>query len=157
MSQVRALVAEPMKNTLIIVGIVIILVGGIYWSKSLQSNDPNIISTRGLHWHPIVEIYVKGEKQVIPPNIGTGPQYSSLSMGMTPVHTHDDATQGIIHLEFSGLVRKEDITLGQFFKIWGKDINSFGSNLRMTINGVENTELESYVMQDKDKIELRYE
>ena len=57
----------------------------------------------------------------------------------------------------SGLVRKEDITLARFFKVWGKDINSFGTNLTMTVNGKENTEYGNYLMQDKDKIELRYE
>jgi len=72
-----------------------------------------------------------------------------------PVHTHDST--GVIHLEMSGLIRKENITLGQFFKVWGKDIRSFGTNMTMTVNGKENTEYENYLMQDKDKIELRYE
>ena len=34
---------------------------------------------------------------------------------------------------------------------------SFGTNVKMTVNGKENTEYENYAMQDKDKIELRYE
>jgi hypothetical protein len=29
--------------------------------------------------------------------------------------------------------------------------------LKMTVNGKENTEYENYIMQDKDKIELRFE
>ncbi|MEX2013746.1 MAG: hypothetical protein WD896_00125 [Parcubacteria group bacterium] len=151
-----------MKNLLIIIVIIAALAGGVYWSKSLQSNDPNILSTRGIHWHPILTIYVKGEKQIIPPNIGIGTQYASTptydsGMRMTAIHTHDDANEGVIHFEFSGVVRKEDTTLGQFFKIWGKDINSLGSNVKMTVNGQENTELGEYPMKDGDKIELRYE
>lgn len=132
-----------------IIGVVILLfAGAIWWSKSLQSSDPNIISTRGVHWHPQLTIYVKGEKQEMPANIGIGAVHQ-------PMHTHDDMP--IIHLEFSGIVRKDETKLGNFFRIWGKDINSFGANVKMTVNGVANTELENYMMQDKDKIELRYE
>jgi len=141
-----------MKNFFIVASLVLILlIGGVWWSKSLQSKDPDLLSRNGLHWHPELAIYVKEEKQALPTNIGISP------LGMTPIHTHDDATLGIVHLEFSGLVHKEDVTLGQFFTNWGKDINSFGTNVKMTVNGVENTELGNYVMQDKDKIELRYE
>jgi len=147
-----------MKNITIIIGIVIVLFGGAtWWSKSLQRSDPEVISRNGIHWHPILEIYVKGERQEIPANIGIGGQYSSQPMGMAPVHTHDDAVQGIIHLEFSGIVRKSDITLGQFLKNWDKDINSFGSTVKMAVNGAENAELENYEMKDGDKIELNYE
>lgn len=152
-----------MKNTLVIIGIVAVFFGGsIWWSKSLQKSDPEVITRSGLHWHPILEIYVKGEKQEFPPNIGVGTQYASTptydpSMRMTAVHTHDDVDQGIIHLEFSGVVRKEDTKLGNFFKIWDKDFNSFGPDVKMSVNGQENTDLENYLMKDADKIELRYE
>lgn len=123
----------------------------------MQSKDPDVIASNGLHWHPELTIYVKGEKQAIPANIGIGAQFASEPMGMAPIHTHDDAVSGIIHLEFSGVVHKDDIKLAQLFKNWSKDINSFGSNVKMTVNGVENTELGNYEMHDKDKIELRYE
>ena len=138
-----------MKNILIITAVIILLLaGGVWWSKSLQSSDPNVISTRGLHWHPTLEIYVKGEKLEIPENIGIGAVHQ-------PMHTHDDLPA--IHLEFGGLVREKELMLGQFFKNWGKDMYSFGTNMRMIVNGKENTEYENYIMQDGDKIELRYE
>ena len=138
-----------MKNTLIIIGAaILLLLGGAWWSKSLQSKDPNLISAKGIHWHPELVIYVKGEKIEIPQNIGLGAVHQ-------PVHTHEDLP--LIHLEFQGLVRKQDIILGQFFKNWGKDIRSFGMNMKMTVNGQENTEYENYEMKDGDKIELRYE
>jgi hypothetical protein len=147
-----------MKNALIWgLAIVFLFAGSIWWSKSMQSKDPDVISRNGLHWHPILDVYVKGEKQAIPPNIGIGAQYSSSPMGMAPVHTHDDAVDGVVHLEFGGVVRKSDITLGKFLESWGKDINSFGSTLVMKVNGVKNAELENYQMKDGDKIELRYE
>ena len=150
-----------MKNTLIVSGIVILLlIGGVWWSRSLQSSDPDIISTRGVHWHPQLTIYVNGEKQDIPANIGLGAQYASMptfdqNMRMTAMHTHE--SDGTIHLEFPGLVKRNDTTLGNFFRIWGKDFMSFGSSVTMMVNGKANTELDSYEMKDGDKIELRYE
>lgn len=135
---------------------VIALVGGsiglLVWYVASRPPIPesDIISKNSIHWHPELFIYVNGEKQEIPANIGLGAVHQ-------PIHTHDDNKEGIIHLEFPGLVRQNDIRLGQFFKNWGKDIRSFGANMKMTVNGEENTEYENYLMQDKDKIELRYE
>lgn len=138
-----------MKNILIIsAAVVLLLVGGTWWSKSIQSADPNVISRDGLHRHPELLIYVKGEKLEIPQNIGIGATHM-------PVHTHDDLP--VIHLEFGGLVRKEDVMLGELFKNWGKDMRAFGMNMRMMVNGEENTEYENYIMHDGDRIELRYE
>ncbi len=117
-------------------------------SKSPQKNNPNIISKKGIHWHPELVIYVNGEPQEIPQNIGLGQAHN-------PVHTHEDLP--IIHLEFNDLVRKDDIKLNQFFKSWEKDINSFGVLKEMKVNGVGNTEFGEYMMQDGDKIELWYE
>ncbi|RJR12552.1 hypothetical protein C4585_03540 [Candidatus Parcubacteria bacterium] len=150
-----------MKNIFIIGGLaILLLVGGVWWSKSLQSSDSNIISTQGVHWHPQLTMYVNGEKQDIPSGIGIGTQYASMptfdsSMRMTSMHTHEP--DGTIHLEFPGLVKKDDTTLGNFFRIWGKDMRSFGSNMTMSVNGIPNTDYENYMMRDGDKIELRYD
>jgi len=137
-----------MKNAIIIGGIaLILLVGGSWWARSL-SNSPDLVSPNGLHWHPTLDIYVKGEKIEIPEGIGLGAVH-------LPMHTHDDLP--IIHLEFSGIVREKDLMLGQFFRNWGKDMRSFGTNVSMTVNGEENTEYENYIMRDGDRIELQYE
>src|SRR3989344_4887164 len=130
--------------------IVILGIGGLIWYIATRFPTPesDIISRNGFHWHPELTIYVKGEKQEIPENIGIGAVHQ-------PIHTHDDAP--LLHMEFQGLVRKQDATLGQFFKNWGKDMRSFGTNMNMTVNGEENTEYENYIMHDKDNIELRYE
>lgn len=151
-----------MKYTLLIGGIAIALlvVGSIVWSRASESSGPSFIARNGLHWHPTLEIYVRGERIEIPADIGTGSQYAGMptydaDMRMTAMHTHHDVP--IIHLEFPGLVRTDDITLGQFFTIWGKDMRSFGTNMRMTVNGVENTEFESYIMRDGDMITLHYD
>lgn len=137
-----------MKNTLIIIGVIILLlVGMAWWSKNLQEKDPSFVSRNGLHWHPELKIYVKDIEQQIPQNIGLGAVHM-------PMHTHDDPP--IIHLEFQGMVREQDLLLGQFFKNWNKDMYSFGTNMTMMVNGQENTDYENYIMRDKDKIELRF-
>ncbi|MBI5470243.1 hypothetical protein HY968_02880 [Candidatus Kaiserbacteria bacterium] len=138
-----------MKTILIIGGVaIVLLVGGVWWSNSLSAGDANILARSGLHWHPALTIYVKGEKVEIPQNVGIGTTHM-------PMHTHDDLP--LIHLEFSGVVHKKDLRLGQFFTNWGKDIRGFGAHMQMTVNGKDNTEYENYVMHDGDKIELHYE
>ncbi len=121
-----------------------------------QIPESEIISRSGLHWHPELTIVIKGEKREIPAGIGLG----SAEM---PIHTHDST--GTIHLEMQGLIRKNDITLSRFFRIWGKTFNSNcildqcnspEGKVKMRVNGSENTEFENYVMQDKDIIEIRY-
>ncbi|OGY43691.1 MAG: hypothetical protein A2729_03310 [Candidatus Buchananbacteria bacterium RIFCSPHIGHO2_01_FULL_39_14] len=130
--------------------ILVIVLSFFIWYISMQLAIPEskIISPSGLHWHPELTIYVNGVKQEIPENIGIGITHK-------PMHTHDDT--GTIHLEFQGAVRQHNLTLGQFFKNWGKNFYGFGKTVIMTVNGQENSELESYAMRDGDKIELRYE
>lgn len=142
--------------TALVVGSVI---GALGWYIAKQPKTPasEIISSRGIHWHPELSVYIKGVKQEIPANIGIGVTHQ-------PIHTHD--ATGVIHLEIQGRVTKDDIKLGRFFKIWDKQFNSnciFNScngpdgKMKMLVNGKENTEFDSYIMQDKDKIEIRYE
>ena len=138
-----------------------LLLGGVWWSGSSTSKNSDVVGRNGLHWHPELLIFVKGVKQEIPANIGVGPQYAGApgydpKMKMAAVHTHGDLP--LIHLEFmSGVVHKNDVELGKFFKIWGKDIHSFGNAIKMTVNGKENVEYEQYIMRDGDKIELHYD
>lgn len=134
--------------TIIAVPIALIWWGNANQAKQITSDDPDVISLQGVHYHPELKIFVKGEQIEIPPNIG-------LVGGHQPIHTHEDAP--IVHLEFPAKVMKEDTRLGRFFEIWGKDFRSFGQNVTMTVNGELNTEFENYEMKDKDVIELRYE
>lgn len=139
--------------TIVIVGTLILSIGLIWWAKahqttSLASPDGEVLSLKGLHIHPQLQIYVKGEKQEIPTGIG-------MVGGHKPMHTHDDVP--IVHLEFPAKVTKDDTRLGKFFSVWGKDFHEFGQTVTMTVNGEPNVELEHYQMKDGDKIELRYE
>ena len=137
-------------------------------SQTQQTRD--IVSKDGIHWHPHLAIYIKGQKQEIPANIGIGKQYSSSKwydpmMSMTDFHTHD--TSGELHWEvMEGPVTKDHVTLKAFFEVWGKTFNSAqifdyknGSDgtVKMTVNGQPNTEFENYQVKDKDQIEIRYE
>jgi hypothetical protein len=150
--QVRAVRKKTAKKIFKIILMAFLAIGSIGWLIWHVANLPKIseseiISRNGIHWHPELSIVVRGVKQEIPANIGFG----AVEM---PMHTHDNT--GIIHLEFGNLVLKSDITLNNFFKVWGKDLWSFGANVKMTVNGKENTEYENYMMQDNDKIELWY-
>lgn len=131
-----------------IVGGVVLIAGLFVSSRILQNNDSNVIARNGMHWHPQLMIYVKGQPVEIPQNVGIGAVHA-------PMHTHDDLP--VIHLEFQDIVKKNDIKLGRFFEIWDRDMNSFGKTMRMTVNGEESTEFGDYMMRDGDKIELRYE
>ena len=137
-------------------------------SQSQQSSG--IVSKEGIHWHPHLAIYIKGQKQEIPANIGIGKQYSNSKwydsmMSMTDFHTHDNS--GELHWEvMEGPVTKEHVQLKAFFDVWGKRFNSTqifdnknGSDgtVKMTVNGQPNTEFENYQVKDKDQIEIRYE
>lgn len=135
----------------LIIGLVIIVVGLTSWSKLAQNNDPNVITTGGLHWHPTLTIYADGEKQEIPANVG-------LMGGHQPMHTHvEDAADGVIHLEFPNVVRTDDVRLGRFFDIWNKDMmTAYGTLERMTVDGSVNTTYADYRIQGEEEIELFY-
>ena len=59
---------------------------------------------------------------------------------------------------------KETVTLGYFFKVWGKTFNkdcifdycTDKGTLKMFVNGKENFDFENYFMHDKDEILIEY-
>ena len=148
-----------MKNTsLIIVGVLVL--GGLFVWMGLASRAPlehdsnvsNVVSAQGIHWHPKLIIRVDDTEVTIPTNIG-------LIGGHSPIHTHaEDVAQGVLHFEFEGVVRTNDLKLQNFFTIWGnKDIaTAFGVLERMTVNGQESTAWGEYIVQNEDTIELFY-
>ncbi len=154
----RKKVTKKWVKIILVISVIALPVVGLIWYAATRPPTPesDIVSKKGLHWHPELTITIKGQKQEIPANIGIGAVHQ-------PIHTHD--ATGTLHLEIQGLVTKEDIKLGKFFKIWGKQFNSeciFDScdspsgKLKMFVNGKENNEFDNYLMQDKDKIEIIY-
>ena len=140
---------------LILGGIAGLLIWLVLTVKLTSNNE--IIARSGIHWHPELSIYIKGQLQEIPANVGLGVTHN-------PIHTHD--ATGVIHLEFSGLVLKDNLKLGNFFKIWGKNLNKDcimdycggpEGAVKMSVNGELNFDFENYLMRDGDKIEIRYE
>lgn len=115
--------------------------------KTPEPQDPNIISRIGVHWHPELKVFVKGEEQEIPANIGI----TATKMG--EVHTHAGDLPKI-HYEMAGPVTRQEASLGSFFAAWGQ---VFNGKMTVTVNGQPNSENMNYVVKDGDKIEVRYE
>jgi len=127
-------------------------------SPKTSNEDNPLISRRGIHWHPNLEISIKGNPVTIPANIGLGGGIHA------DTHTHKENDQ--IHLEMSRPVRENDTRLAKFFETWGEEFNlqcildvcnSEEGTVRMFVNGEENTEFENYHMNDGDNIEITYE
>lgn len=153
-------------DTKIILGIsiftLVVIVGGIFLLSAGQKeiNTVDVISKNGLHWHPRLSIFAKGEQKLLDDGIGLGAVHQ-------PMHTHtEDFKEGVMHMEMSGIVSKDDTKLAKFFQVWGKKFNSQcildqcateSGKLKMTVNGQESAEYENYLMKDGDKIEIRYE
>lgn len=149
-----------MKNG-IILGVVLVgllLMMGWFSKTAERNTDPgDIISKNGIHTHAVLQIFDHDTQIDIPANIG-------LLGGHNPMHTHDP--DGTIHMEYEGLVTKDDIKLGRFFEVWKKDfsskqvlglVNGEGGTVKMFVNKVINDQFEDYEMQDGDIIEIRYE
>jgi len=86
------------------------------------------------HVHTLLEIYVNGEKRVVPREIGIIP-----GVCLYWLHTHD--TTGLIHIEAP---EERKFTLGQFFDVWGQPLSkdrvwdieiTNGKELRVYVDG----------------------
>ncbi|MDP3990922.1 MAG: hypothetical protein Q8P63_01360 [Candidatus Nealsonbacteria bacterium] len=146
----------------LIVGILIlggaIFGGSRFLTTKLTASESAIIAKQGIHWHADLSIKILGEFQDIPAGIGLE------KLPHKSIHTHD--RDGVIHMEFSGLVKESDLRLGRFFEIWGREFNQdcilnkcsgIGGKVKMMVNGEESLQFENYVMQDSDKIGIIFE
>lgn len=141
---------------------ILMLASAIFFLTKQQSEEAlvpedQVISRKGIHWHPKLTILIEGQKQEITPNLGIGGIHQ-------PIHTHDSS--GTLHLEVKGLVTKDEIRVAKFFQIWGKQFNvncifdkcnGTDGTVKITVNGQENKEFENYQMKDGDNIEIKYE
>ncbi len=140
------------------VGAVVFGIGWLIVTTVRSPDAPDLVSRRGIHWHSELSMTIKGQAVEIPANIGVG---GAVHQDM---HTHTVNDQ--IHMEMNRAVRQDDIRLGKFFAIWGKQFSSrcvvdtcsdTDGTVKMTVNGQPNTAFEHYRMQDKDRIEITYE
>ncbi|HFC11130.1 MAG TPA: hypothetical protein ENJ75_03035 [Candidatus Kaiserbacteria bacterium] len=136
-----------MNTKQIYIGITALIIVLLGWSYLIRANDPTIIAYHGIHWHSSLTIKVGSTTIPVPAGIGLG-------ISEKPIHTHD--ATGKIHMEFSGVVHNSDLMLKNVFKEWGKPMDSFGSNITMTVNNATSTEYGNYVMRDGDKIVLKF-
>ncbi len=151
------------RTTLIILVILAVAFGLIFWGNRQSGSGEQDITKMciqhqnlGMHIHPHLKIVIKGEEEMIPANVGiVSPSC------FRPIHTHD--ASGTLHLEFP---KQRDVRLGEFFLIWGEQFDSnqifdFQSGpegqVKMFVNGQENTEFENYIMKDLDQIIIMYE
>ena len=123
---------------------------------NMQKAGLEALSSEGtaMHIHQHLDIVVNGKPIPIPASIGIGTGFISA------VHTHDSS--GILHIESPV---KKDFTLGQFFKEWNVDFDdshigifASGQNnkLIVAVNGVPITNVQKYVVQPHDEIEIWY-
>ena len=137
----------------------ILIIGAGVFLSTKQGALPKseVLSEEAIHWHPKLTIKINGKTQEISKDIGIGAVHQR-------IHTHDK--DGVLHMEMSGPVTKEEAKLGNFFRIWGKTFSSScifaycngkGKKVTMLVNGKENKDYENYIMKDGDKIEIKYE
>lgn len=161
-----------MKSKTVYISIfVIIIVFGLFFlfgRNSAKNQNIGGVPQQPVHWHPKLKIIINGQEQFIPPNIGisvgNNMDNQISGMRMSPTHTHE--SDGTIHLENNRPWEKpETLTLGYFFKVWNKQLDSScifeycngpEGTLTMTVNGQPNNEFDKYVMHDKDEIVIEY-
>ena len=91
--------------------LLIIIIGGIgyfalnYFNSQITFIAPVKLSDAPIHIHSKLNIFIDGEKQSIPTNIGIGRVHM-------PIHTHE--SDGTIHIESQDT---RNYTLGNFFQI----------------------------------------
>ncbi|MEK6982117.1 MAG: hypothetical protein AABX38_04260 [Candidatus Micrarchaeota archaeon] len=172
------------KNIIYAFGVILIV--GVIFLISGQSNSndqilvfnatsPYIVPKTAIHWHPLLKITTNGKEQFIPENIGVNIGNildSYLGGGMSPLHTHSGANDynsdgRVLHLENSNPSKKpETLTLGYFFKVWGKTFNSTcildkcnsaNQTVKMFVNGKQNYDYQNYFLRQNDKVEIKFE
>lgn len=151
----------------LILGLIVLLGAVWFMSRSTREGIVTNRTTREValtcttdmatefHIHPILAIYINGEQQVIPANIGIRPGC------MTALHTH--TSDGILHVESP---ERRDFTLADFFAVWEQpftreEILGYQVDpehrIRMTVNGETVETYGETVLHDHDQIAIYYE
>ncbi len=158
----KSIPVKKIRNWTIFLVIISLIVWGMI-SLIGSANERTVVDESNLnfeapketiHWHPRLTIKINGETYTIPTNIG-------ISGAHMPIHTHE--ASGTLHME-NNRPTKKTVTLGYFFQIWGKKFSKDcifeycidKGELKMLVNGEENSEFENYFMQDNDDIRIEY-
>ena len=110
-----------------------------------------------MHEHANVQIFVHGQNERIPTDIGIDPAAGTIQS----IHTHDDT--GLVHLESS---ESREFTLGEFFGVWGVRFtpsclgaycNDGDNRLQVFVDGDEVTDnLQDVQLDDQTVIVVTY-
>lgn len=98
-----------------------------------------------IHIHPQLTIDLDGKNEIVPANIGLGGSCEHA------LHTHD--TTGTLHVESQ---TQRDYTLGDFYKVWGENIQRPGYSVTMTVDGKPSQEFDKLILKDGQNIILDY-
>jgi hypothetical protein len=88
------------------------------------------------HIHAHLSIFVDGQLQRIPTNVGIVPAGNTTAGCTYPLHTHD--ASGKLHVEAPAPAR---FTLGQFFAIWGQPLS------RSNVAGITGLPVVAYISE----------
>jgi hypothetical protein len=134
---------------LVILVVILLGVGGylLYPYITRGTTPLPCISGNGeaYHWHTELTITSGGNPVTIPGDIGR-----SLTC-MQILHTHD--TSGLIHIEPDTPEQNRVYTIGEFFLVWGRPIDSPS---RMLVNGTEVPASSSVGLYNGETISLEY-
>jgi len=150
---------KKIRNLVILI---LVLVGIGYFIFFLFTTEKVESYSGGqVHWHSRINVFICGNKFAMPNPFG------NQHLGSPLLHTHDDQ---LIHIE--GTVwNPEDITVGKYMEVIGLNFKDGelidkengdlcgdeSGNVKLVVEGVENSELTNYVIKDDEDYELRFE
>lgn len=146
------------KISLISIPVIIFLV---FIFLIFRSPETKSYTENPIHWHASLTVSTCAQPVAMPKPIGEH------HLGLPLLHTHED---GLIHIE-GKIWKPEEIMLGKYLEVIGinfKDnelleykngdlCNDKPGIIKLYVNGRENKELTRYVIQDSDKIEVKFE
>ncbi|MEX1027968.1 MAG: hypothetical protein WD049_08185 [Candidatus Paceibacterota bacterium] len=147
------------KNGVIVVGLAALAIGFFVWGavsggtvRTWADTNvqclPNGHANLAVHIHPTLTLLVDGQEEMIPGNIG-------VNQGcMAEVHTHD--TTGQLHVETVLASRLSELTLADFFTVWGQGLERDGYVLTARVDGEIVDDPAGISFEDRQQIELAY-
>jgi hypothetical protein len=158
------------KNIYVIGGILVVAFGlmfygsqrstpvvDAYWPGTNIACLPNGHVNVDVHTHTKLEIFVNGVQETVPANVGIS------DTCMAEVHTHEEDNE--LHIELVDDTGR-NITLGDFYTVWGQDIQRSGLGLEVYVNDepvwgpipdmMVVDRPEDIVLEDGDVIRLEY-